>query len=140
VEGILRVSAALIDTYRTADGWSNLNVLAIAGTDDCSSPVANGTAGSLFWKLCLDGTLTISGTGAMPDYDATLTDDDWVPTHPWSMRRNSITAVVIENGVTSIGNFAFYGCRNLMFITIPHSVTKIGEMAFVGSWYGNKNY
>ena len=69
------------------------------------------------------GTLTISfsgsGTGAMADYDD----------QPWKDYRSSITSVVIEDGVTSIGNSAFRN-SGLTSITIPASVTSIGENAF----------
>ena len=70
-------------------------------------------------------TLTISGTGAMKDYG---TPDDL----PWKDYRSSITSVVIEDGVTSIGNMAFEGCNNanLTSVTIPASVTSIGDFAF----------
>ena len=70
-------------------------------------------------------TLTISGTGAMKDYDA---PDD----QPWKDYRSLIASVVIEDGVTSIGNMAFEGCNNanLTSVTIPASVTSIGDFAF----------
>jgi hypothetical protein len=74
----------------------------------------------LTWSLS-DGTLTISGTGAMPDYNSW--DSPW-----WGM----ITAVNIEEGVTSIGASAFYYCSYLTAVNIPGSVTKIGEHAFDG--------
>jgi hypothetical protein len=65
----------------------------------------SGTTGSLNWALA-DGTLTISGTGAMPDYSY----DD---TRPWGSSSENITAVIIESGVTYIGDFAFTGCTGL---------------------------
>ena len=70
-------------------------------------------------------TLTISGTGAMKDYG--VPDDQ-----PWKDYRSSIASVVIEDGVTSIGNMAFEGCdnANLTSVTIPASVTSIGDFAF----------
>ncbi|WP_294748351.1 leucine-rich repeat protein [uncultured Prevotella sp.] len=70
-------------------------------------------------------TLTISGTGAMKDYG---TPDDL----PWKDYRSLIASVVIENGVTSIGNMAFEGCNNanLTSVTIPVSVERIGDYAF----------
>ncbi len=70
------------------------------------------------------GTLTISGTGDMKDYDY---DYDYAP---WYNRRDEIKAVIIENGVTSIGNSAFYYCTGLTSVTIPDSVTSIGNSAF----------
>ena len=82
-------------------------------------PLASGTTGDLNWTLSTDGTLTISGKGEMPDYD-----------NPWLEYRSSITAVVIESGVTSIGNNAFSSCIGLTEITIPNSVKYIGDYAF----------
>ena len=52
------------------------------------------------------------------------------PTSPWYNDRDKIKTVVIEDGVTSIGNDAFYECTNLTSITIPNSVTRIGSYAF----------
>ena len=69
------------------------------------------------------GTLTITGSGPMDDYN--------YPEHesPWYGQRDSIKNAVI-NGVTSIGNFAFYQCSALGSVTIGSSVTKIGNDAF----------
>ena len=43
-----------------------------------------------------------------------------------------VTDLVIPDGVTSIGDYAFYGCSGLTSITIPDSVTSIGDVAFCG--------
>ena len=68
-------------------------------------------------------TLTISGTGEMSNYTSS--------THAqWYEYRKSILQLIIENGVTSIGNYAFYYCSGLTSITIPNSVTSIGFDAF----------
>jgi hypothetical protein len=83
---------------------------------------ADGTLdGGLTWTYA-DGTLTISGTGDMPDITPGL--------YPWSSNLNDITNVVIQNGVTSIGNYAFECLPSLTSVTIPDSVTSIGEQAF----------
>lgn len=50
---------------------------------------------------------------------------------PWYSQRYEIKKIVIENGVTNIGNAAFYNCANLTSITIPNSVTSIGDDAFM---------
>ena len=81
----------------------------------------SGTTGDLTWEVS-NGTLTISGTGAMPDY---YNDDA-----PWYPYRFSIQSVVISDGVASIGNYTFSDCSSLTSITIPNSVTSIGDYAF----------
>ena len=49
-----------------------------------------------------------------------------------SFRNQKLTLYVIPDGVTSIGDSAFYGCRSLSNIVIPNSVTSIGDSAFKG--------
>ena len=78
------------------------------------------SAGNLTWKI-KDGTLYISGTGAMENY----TDDSPAP---W--KGSSFTKAVIEYGATNIGENAFAEAYYLKTITIPESVTSIGENAF----------
>ena len=73
-----------------------------------------------FSRLSLDGTLTISGKGDMPDFVRA----------PWYNEREKITNVVIKDGVTSIGSKAFLDCDFLASVTIPDSVTTIGDWAF----------
>ena len=80
---------------------------------------------SVTWNLDEDGTLTISGTGAMYDYSAT--DLEYAP---WYEQKSSVQRVVIEDGVTTIGNYAFYECKNLATASIPNSVVRIGNNAF----------
>ncbi|MCD8192361.1 MAG: leucine-rich repeat protein [Oscillospiraceae bacterium] len=83
----------------------------------------SGTCGdNLTWTLS-DGVLTISGTGEMEDYSFNP---------PWESESGSITTVVIENGVTSIGEAAFWLCYNITSVTMPDSVTAIDDYAFFG--------
>ncbi len=83
--------------------------------------VDSGTCGdNLTWTLASDGVLTISGEGEMADGDHSL----------WESYSSEITAVILENGVTSIGDYAFSGCSGLTSVMIPGSVTSIGYQAF----------
>lgn len=68
------------------------------------------------------GTLTIYGTGPMEDYDSN--------NRPWESHKDDIQKVVIENGVTTISNFAFAECSALESVTIPDSVIIIGNYVF----------
>ena len=69
------------------------------------------------------GVLVISGTGDMEDYS----DDN----KPWSCE--GIGKVVINSGITSIGESSFYDCKSVKSVEIPSSVTRIGERAFYGT-------
>jgi len=87
----------------------------------------SGTCGdNLTWTF--DGqTLTVSGTGAMTDY----TDSS---NAPWYAYRTVIIDVIIEDGVTTIGNYAFYCCTGITSISVPNSVTRFGGSAFLGCY------
>ena len=67
---------------------------------------AKGNEDSVHWTLDSDGTLTISGSGAMADYN--------VNDQPWAGQRSNIKHLVVTDGVTSIGNNAFSYCTNLI--------------------------
>lgn len=91
-----------------------------------STIVDSGTCGeNLTWTLDGEGTLTISGTGEMEEFN--------YYSAPWSRNRDSIKTVVMENGVTTIGSCAFYDCSSLTSVTIPESVTSVGDFAFEDS-------
>lgn len=106
--------------------WLFLAVLLITPlfTFPAQATTASGEfSGSLYWELTSEGVLTISGNGEMADYE------EWGEV-PWFPYREEIIEVVIANGVTSIGENAFFGEKNLTHVTIPESVTSIGEGAF----------
>ena len=77
------------------------------------------------WILDENGTLTISGAGAMTDF-ANASDA------PWYSERAQIKKIVIESGVTSIGDRAFYNCTELTEVTIGTGVKTVGTYAFRG--------
>ncbi len=86
--------------------------------------VQSGTCGTnVRWVLSDAGTLTISGTGAMTDYIN-------YSSVPWYNSRTNVKNIVVKNGVTSIGGYAFYKCSSLESITIPNSITSIDSWAF----------
>ena len=89
--------------------------------DPVPQPLSSGTTGDCTWALYEGGRLLISGEGAMGNYEPFLDPAPW---------GESITEVVIADGVTSIGSKAFYNCKTLTSATIPDSVTSIGHWAF----------
>ena len=91
--------------------------------------IDSGTCGdNLTWVLTSDGTLTISGSGAMEDYSVSTQTGGSI--EPWSGYRDTIVSVVIPDSVTSIGAYAFRACTSLSSVSIPDSVTSIGRNAF----------
>lgn len=82
-----------------------------------------GDGTNLTWSLDSDGLLTISGEGKMTDFSG-------FRKVAWYSYYNSISAVHISEGVTSISSYAFENCSKLTDIVIPESVNTIGEEAF----------
>ena len=114
-----------------AEGNFSEPLLVRAGEEDTPT---SGTCGeNLTWELDLEtGTLTISGTGDMKDYEQVYNGDadySFSSSSPWS-NCDDIKSVIIESGVTSIGKCAFVGCKNLSGILIPNSINDIGDLAF----------
>ncbi|MCC8162762.1 MAG: leucine-rich repeat protein, partial [Lachnospiraceae bacterium] len=84
--------------------------------------LGSGTSGNITWKLDEYGTLTISGSGTMNNYSSGGA--------PWYEYRASIFKIVVESGVTSIGNYAFAECKYVAAVTLAEGITSIGNYAF----------
>ena len=92
-------------------------------TSSAAEPTSGTCGENLTWTFDdSTDTLTISGTGAMYDYD--------IDNRPWESYEDSIKTVVINSGVTSIGDYVFYRCTSIIHVTIPDSIATIGEYAF----------
>jgi hypothetical protein len=115
-------------TVTAEDGNTKKTYIAKATVKEDEVP-PSGTTGDCTWALTGtpgNYTLTISGTGAMGNYSI-------YSRSPWYSYRNDIKALVINAGVTAIGNSAFTDHAGLTgTLTIPNSVTYIGDEAFSG--------
>ncbi len=86
--------------------------------------VVEGSVGTIAWKLDrLTGILTVSGTGSTPDWTGTAKGE-------WHAYASEIYEVVVEEGITVIGTFAFSSLPNLDKITLPNGVTTLSADAF----------
>jgi len=94
----------------------------------CCMPFAEAAEGSgscgdqLTWTLSGE-TLTIEGSGPMWDF----TEPEMAP---WYEFRDEITSVILPEGLTTVGNLAFYELKYLDIITIPDTVERVGDYAF----------
>ncbi len=112
-----------------------LAVLSILAMDNAMVPIscnnnivltASADDTDITWNLDENGVLTISGSTEMPHVINSASVE-------WNDSRNLIKEVIIQDGVKSIGQYAFYSCKNLTKVTIPSSVTTIGQSAFAGA-------
>jgi len=105
--------------FYQAKGWQNFIIREEPYRGTCGAQGDN-----LTWSLSCDGTLTISGTGEMRHFW------DYAADIPWWNYRGSIQRIVIEEGVTTIGNHAFVQCSNLTSVSLPNTLTAISYLAF----------
>ena len=125
-------SSALPSTCKIYVPCGTLERYNAAGYSNCEYPDSecgddSGICGdNLTWSYnSATHVLTITGSGAMNDYASI----DFVP---WFSYIFDITSVSLPEGLTSIGNYAFYFCPGLTSVNIPNSVTSIGQQAFKG--------
>ena len=99
-----------------------LSVMAVGVVSVSAAIVDSGSCGTnVTWTLDDNGVLTISGSGNMYEYNP------WNNPSPWG---TNVTSIVIEDGVTNIGKYAFCGRESLTSVTISDTVTSVGWGAF----------
>lgn len=92
--------------------------------------IANGFCGgeedgtNLTWVLDENGTLAISGSGEMDDYNY------YSDNQPWYTYRAQIKEIRINGGVKSIGDGAFYDFNSITSVVLPQGLERIGDYAF----------
>lgn len=123
------LSAALALGSFSALAMADTGSIAPASIDNAAKKlpetVTSGDFGpndKLHWDFD-EGTLTITGTGAIPDYTTPVDT-------PWNGVRTNITNVVVSNGITKIGKKAFFYCQSLETVSIGKDCTNISDSAF----------
>ncbi|MCD7772720.1 MAG: leucine-rich repeat protein [Ruminococcus sp.] len=143
----LNNAVAAVDYTKNITEQSDVDAMATAITEAIAAltdVVASGSCGdNATWVLKTDGSLTISGTGAVTSYSG------------WSSYTSQVTSVVVEEGITSLcervcqtmsnltsvslpstlttmGNYIFRNCTSLESVVIPDSVTSLGTNTFTG--------
>ncbi len=90
----------------------------------------DGDGTNLVWALDGEGTLEISGEGPMDNYFIGFTSN--IP--PWNKYRTEIVNVIVNEGVTTVGNFAFMPILDyssvLKSVSLPETLVSIGDVAF----------
>ena len=100
-----------------------LSIAATAQTWDIGAPYQYPNVKATF----SEGTLTIHGEGAMQSFDA----DDTAWHTPWTSIKENITSIVVEEGITEIGDYSFSNCVNLTgSLPLHEGITYIGIEAF----------
>ena len=131
----LKISVKSVQMYSPYEGltsmaWSYDTTKAqsqeIVDYGDCGDRVT--------WTLRENGILTVSGTGPMWDYAGNCYGVNLDPIPKWSHRRdgNRVKKLIVEEGVTSIGQYAFSQIVELEEVILPSSITEINGGAFAG--------
>ena len=116
------LSAVMLFTLLPAFAALTANAAEIVASGYCGG---EGDGTNLSWTVDSDGLVTISGEGPMQDFG--YYDVVWRSSSSFDSR---VKAVVVEEGVTSIGAYAFHECRALASVSLPDSLTLIGNSAF----------
>ena len=115
-------SRLLLALLLLAAGLAGIMTPQTAAADE-NGPI--GSSGLNYSYTTADKTLTITGSGDMPDFG-------FLDHQPWDAFQTQIETVTIGAGVTSVGENAFLGCTALKSVTLPAGLQTLGESAFSG--------
>ena len=99
-----------------------LSAMMITSTSTIMSSAANTCGENVTWSFA-NKTLTISGFGEMENYQS-------ANEAPWFSHRYNVKKIIVEEGVTHIGNYAFHGYYNMSVVVLPDSLVTIGDHSF----------
>ena len=122
VDTLLLDKAGKITVNVTYEGFSASFTVTVSDPYE----VASGEIDTVSWSLMSSGVLTVSGNGAIGDYTRSVTA-------PWNEYSKKITSIVVENGITSIGNYAFYNLAKATEMSIADSVDYLGVQFIRGT-------
>jgi len=85
---------------------------------------AGGDCGEhVTWTLNADGVLRVRGTGPMTNYSADHPS-------PWNDKKEKILKIIVDEGVTTIGNYSFFGLSEVKTASVPYTVKVLGNYCF----------
>ena len=105
-------------------------LLGLAPAALAEGAAASGETGGVSWSLSGDGTLTIGGRGAIPDYSKNGEAPPDIDDRPWQQYRYTVRRLVVLSGVTRVGSRAFQGFERLERVELADSVKSVGAWAF----------
>ena len=79
--------------------------------------------GKMHWSISSAHVLTISGTGEMPSYRGSENP-------PWYSYRDQIERIVVEDGISVLGDYSFSGCSSVTSVSLPNSLNELGAGCF----------
>lgn len=119
----LTVLMSVVTVGVTSVSAKNVSTVSVGAT--------SGKTGDCTWKYDKKTyTLTISGKGKMENYCNEIGGIERYLMVPWEDYLDEIKSVVVEEGVTTIGNQSFYYCENLRNVKLADSIKTIGKYAF----------
>ncbi|MBQ4390419.1 MAG: leucine-rich repeat domain-containing protein [Paludibacteraceae bacterium] len=124
---VIVTSAPFTASVTNSDNISQIEVYGEAETPAAPVVVASWTSNECNVVLTNDGKLTVSKN----EYNGEMEDMNSYQSSKWRCFSDLITSVEIQEGVTRIGDYAFYNMQNISSVSFPNSLTSIGDGAFM---------